>query len=81
MDAFSILIVSAVILFVTWILSRDRQEMPEGLPPGSMGLPFIGDSIEFVKKKVCVAAFILFYFFFFVLINNFAAEIIIIIYK
>ncbi|XP_060585713.1 cytochrome P450 26A1-like [Ruditapes philippinarum] len=52
MDALSVLIVTVIILVVAWVRSLQRKEMPEGLPPGSMGFPLIGDSIEFVKKKV-----------------------------
>ncbi|XP_045189024.2 cytochrome P450 26A1-like [Mercenaria mercenaria] len=52
MDTFITLLVAAIILLVLWVRARLKEETSAGLPPGSMGLPLIGESIEFVQKKV-----------------------------
>lgn len=53
MDTFCILLVSTIILLVAWVRTRLNSQSTEDLPPGSMGLPLIGETVEFVKKKVC----------------------------
>lgn len=53
MDTFSILLISTIILLVAWVRAKLNSQSTEDLPPGSMGLPLIGETVEFVKKKVC----------------------------
>ncbi|KAL4231897.1 hypothetical protein ACF0H5_009473 [Mactra antiquata] len=53
MDAFIWLVVVVIGLLIYWVRSRsDDETIEDCLPPGSMGLPFIGKSVEFAKKKI-----------------------------
>lgn len=53
MDTIIILLIIVITLFAMWVRSRLYTGSDTDLPPGSMGLPLIGETIEFAKKKVC----------------------------
>lgn len=52
METTLILLIIVITLLVMWVRAQLYTGSDTGLPPGSMGLPLIGESIEFAKKKV-----------------------------